>query len=214
MEQHYKFPRTYHLDTSPGLQSDDKRYEDLNYFNGKEVIATIKMDGENTTIYRNYIHARSIDSPDHPSRSWVKQLQSKIGYNLPENYRIAGENLFAEHSISYQHLKDYFQVFAIFDQDNNNLSWDELITWSQLLDLKTVDSFYRGPWDQKLIHSLFEAYQKTAKDTCEGYVIRVANTFHYNEYTQNVVKWVREGHVQPDTKHWRTAPIIQNKLGE
>ena len=45
-------------------------YLDLTNFPliGKQVIVTEKMDGENTSMYRHRIHARSIDSLPHPSR--------------------------------------------------------------------------------------------------------------------------------------------------
>ena len=71
-----KYPRTFHLPFSEGVQSDDKIMKDLSSLEGKEVIVTYKMDGENTTLYRDHMHARSIDSAFHESRSWVKQWWS------------------------------------------------------------------------------------------------------------------------------------------
>lgn len=69
-----KYPRTYHLTWSPGTTSDDKILTTTSQFDGKEVIVTEKMDGENCTIGSDYTHARSIDSQHHSSRSWVKGL--------------------------------------------------------------------------------------------------------------------------------------------
>jgi len=43
-----KYPRTYHLPWSPGVNSDDRIIQDLSGVKGKEVIVTLKMDGENT----------------------------------------------------------------------------------------------------------------------------------------------------------------------
>jgi hypothetical protein len=40
-----------------------------------------------------------------------KVLQATIGYQLPNNWRLCGENLFAMHSIYYQELKTYFIYF-------------------------------------------------------------------------------------------------------
>ena len=59
---YYKYPRTPHLPFSPGGTKDDRRLRDINCFVGKEVVVTEKMDGENTSIYRDYYHARSINS--------------------------------------------------------------------------------------------------------------------------------------------------------
>jgi hypothetical protein len=124
----YKYPRTYHLPFSPGKSSDDKVLYDLSYFEGKEVVVTEKMDGENTSIYPDgFCHARSIDSKGHPARSWVRQLASYIGPQMKEitskhNWRITGENLFAEHSIHYDNLKSYFYVFGVWQKIKDKFS--------------------------------------------------------------------------------------------
>ena len=54
-----KYPRTPHLPTSPGLTNDDRIIKDLSLLERSQVVITEKMDGENTTISRDYIHARS-----------------------------------------------------------------------------------------------------------------------------------------------------------
>ena len=105
-----KYPRTFHLPNSPGRSSDDKVHADLSVFQGKNLMATIKMDGENTTMTRDTVHARSLDSNDHESQHWVKSLWSQIRFNIPEGWRVCGENLFAKHSIAYKNLGSYFHV--------------------------------------------------------------------------------------------------------
>ena len=58
-----KYPRTYHLHYSEKKSNnDDKVHINDSHFNGKEVIVTVKMDGENTSIYNDFIHARSLNS--------------------------------------------------------------------------------------------------------------------------------------------------------
>ena len=47
MNHYYKYPKTYHFPHSPGLQNDDRLHPNISIFEDKEVIATIKMDGEN-----------------------------------------------------------------------------------------------------------------------------------------------------------------------
>lgn len=106
-----KYPRSYHLPWSEGKTKDDRTIPDCSQFEGKEVVVTVKLDGENTSIYPDYIHARSIDGRNHWSRSWVKNLQGRIGYQLDQGWRICGENLYAKHSIKYDDLEDYFYVF-------------------------------------------------------------------------------------------------------
>lgn len=137
-----KYPRTFHFPWS-NTHSDDKLLDNCDHFLGKEIIATVKMDGECTTMYRNHIHARSLDSGHHESRSFVKALHGSICNDIQDNYRICGENLWAKHSIHYKHLHAYFQVFSIW-MNNMALSWDDTIEWCELLGLSTVPVLYRG----------------------------------------------------------------------
>src|SRR3546814_7618161 len=67
-----KYPRTYHLPSSPGLQNDDRRLPRLDGYKGRVVVATEKMDGEGSTLTREKTYPRSPDGRPHPSRSWIK----------------------------------------------------------------------------------------------------------------------------------------------
>ena len=80
-------------------------------FETQEVIVLEKLDGENTSLYKDAIHARSLSSGHHPSRTWVKTLQGSMGYRIPEGWRICGENVYACHSIHYTALTSYFMSF-------------------------------------------------------------------------------------------------------
>jgi hypothetical protein len=100
--KYVKYPRTYHLPWSDGATDDDRVLtdEDLETnFAGRTVVVTEKMDGENTTMYNDCIHARSPDSGPHPSRDWVKNLHAQIQWQIPEGWRISGENLYATHTL-------------------------------------------------------------------------------------------------------------------
>src|SRR3954452_17456364 len=106
MRVHY--PRTPHLPWSPGASSDDVRAGDLAGLAGREVVVTEKLDGENTTLYADGLHARSLDSGHHPSRAWIKALHGRIAPAIPPGRRVCGENLFPRHSLEYGDLESYF----------------------------------------------------------------------------------------------------------
>ena len=74
----YKYPKTLHLPWSSGLTGGDKVVPDVSVFYGKFVVATEKLDGENTTMTPERCHARSLDSNNHLSRNWVKGLWGQI----------------------------------------------------------------------------------------------------------------------------------------
>lgn len=201
-----KYPRTPHLPWSPGASSDDTRMADVRAFEGHEMVVTEKLDGENTTLYRDGMHARSLDPRPHPSRDWVRGLQGRIGYLLPEGWRLCGENLYARHSLAYENLESYFYLFSVWDDKNTCLGWDETRLWAQELGVPTPRELYRGPWDERLIRSL-----EVDEREMEGYVVRTAADFPFADFASHVAKWVRANHVQTD-EHWLHQAVIPNRL--
>lgn len=201
-----KYPRTPHLPWSPGASDDDEHLSGCPHFTGVEVVVTEKMDGENTSLYRDGTHARSLDSRGHRSRDWMKAWHGTIAHEIPEDWRLCGENLYARHSIAYEDLESYFYLFSVWTAEEGCLSWDETCEWAALLGSPVPQVFYRGLWDEKLIRSI-----SIDPERQEGYVVRRAEGFAYGEFASSVAKWVRKGHVQTD-EHWMYAEIVPNKL--
>ena len=206
--QRYKYPRTPHLSFSPGVSADDLKLDRHKLFENCQVVVTEKLDGENTTLYNDYIHARSIDSRHHPSRAWVKALQASIGNDIPQGWRICGENLYARHSIAYNDLKSYFYLFAIWNEDNYCLSWADTQEWAEILGLDIPQVMYEGVWNEEKIKAIADNLDE---DICEGFVVRKANGFYYDDFALNMAKWVRPHHVQTD-EHWMYKEVVPNRL--
>lgn len=206
--KYIKYPRTYHLPSSPGATSDDRRLADTSIFMDKEIVIMEKMDGENTTLYRDYMHARSLDEDHHESRGWVKNLHSQIAWQIDEGWRICGENLYALHSVPYDSLPTYFMVFSIWDENNVCLSWDDTVLYAQVLGLETVPVLYRGIFDPTVISSI-EGQLDTSSS--EGFVVRLAGSFGYSQFRRSVAKWVRAGHVQT-THNWKMRAVVKNGI--
>ena len=206
MDTRVKYPRTPHLPWSPGASHDDVYLADINHFIGKHVVISEKMDGENTSLYRHGLHARSLDSRYHPSRDWVKALHAQVGYRIPAGWRICGENCFAQHSISYHHLDSYFLAFSVWNEHNLCLSWREAQDFLHELGLTPVPVIFEGLFDA-------EAVQQICLDTkvSEGYVIRSTGEFAFADFANNVAKWVRSNHVQSE-QHWMHQAIKANGL--
>lgn len=202
-----KYPSTPHLPFSQGLQRDDTRITTLDYLNGREVVVTEKMDGENCSMYYDHIHARSLDSRHHPSRDWVKNFWSTIKHDIPQGYRICGENLYAQHSVSYVSLSSYFMGFSVWN-GTQCLSWNDTQEFFELLGIQSVPVLYRGVFDMDLLERMAEGFDVENK---EGFVVRVAEGFDYSEFDTHVAKWVRSGHVQT-SKHWMHQQVRPNGL--
>jgi len=203
MPQKVKYPRTYHLPWSPGLQNDDKKMETTSYLEGQNIVVTEKSDGENTSMYRDHIHARSLDSGYHESRDAVKKIWGDIKHNIPENFRVCGENMYAKHSIFYDNLESYFLVFSVWD-GLTCLSWEDTLEWIELLGLSSVTVLYQGIYDENVLQGLY-------KDSMEGYVVRVTDSFEHSEFPVKAGKFVRKGHVQT-SEHWMSQAIVKNEV--
>lgn len=215
-----KYPRTFHLPYSETVTDDDKRLlTDSHFYQMNSVVCTIKMDGENTTIYPDgSLHARSIDGNKHPWQTWLKRYIQSWCYNIPINWRVCGENLFAKHSIEYTFNteQEYFQIFGIYNSENFCICWNDLLNFCKNNQLKPVDTFYIGKYDKDRILTEFNRYKEVSEHNnqqVEGFVVRNADQFHYDDFSKNVGKYVRKNHIQTNT-HWTqnwTSNIIKKE---
>jgi hypothetical protein len=201
-----KYPRTAHLALSPGVGSDDLV---MPWSSSEEVVVTEKMDGENTTMTSTRVHARSLDTAAHPSRDWVRALHGRVRRELPEDWRICGENVYARHSLGYADLESYFLVFSVWD-GLECLSWDDTLEVCDALDLAVVPVLGRGHYASEA--ELLELWKRSrTEDASEGFVVRPSGSFLAEEFSTRVGKWVRKGHVQTSS-HWMSQLVVPNGL--
>jgi hypothetical protein len=227
-EQKRKYPRSFQLPFSQSNSSDDVWWKDCSPFVGKEVVVTSKLDGENSSIYRDGYHARSLDAAPHPSRTWLKNFIAQFQHEIPSGIRLCGENMYAFHSIFYEGLPSYFFLFGVYN-DEYCLSWDEVEEYAALLDLQTVPVLYRGIWDEELVKALpndvFPTYRATAQHPVwpqdftpsppEGYVVRLATKFRYEDFSKSLAKYVAPAFKESMRNvHWATAKVVPNRLKE
>lgn len=205
-----KYPRTYHLPWSESISDDDRIFSRLDNFTGQRVIITEKMDGENTSMYKDGIHARSVDSGGHDSRNWVKQFWSKIRFDIPNGWRICGENLYAKHSIHYENLKTYFMGFSIWNNKNVSLSWDDTQEWFNLLNIVSVPVLYDGIYNKEKVA---EITKNLDRENSEGYVIRLAKEIPYSQFRTSVAKYVRKNHISSENHWFFGKKMVVNNLG-
>ena len=192
------------------MTDDDRMLSSLEPFEGQEVVVTAKMDGECTSLYRDGLHARSLEFSPHASRDRVRALHGRIAHQIDENWRLCGENLYAKHAIHYRRLADHFLLFSVWDEKNVCQSLDDTVTYAGILDLQTVPVLYRGEWAEALIRAL---YQPTLDgDECEGYVVRLSRPFHFREFRHVLGKYVRKNHVVQHGGHWANRVIVPNEL--
>jgi hypothetical protein len=213
MTHYAKYPRTAHFPWSRGYTPDDIVHNDNipTWISELDVVVTEKLDGENTNMYHDHIHARSMDSIHHPSREWVKALWGQISWQIPENMKICGENVYAKHSIYYDRLTSFFYVFGVCEWSNQAgeyrfIPWDEVEAVCEMLGLETVPVLYKDhDVNWKDLHKKSWTGKSAFGDEQEGYVVRCAGDFLESQFELCVAKFVRENHVQTDEfwmKNW------------
>lgn len=206
-----KHPRTHHLPSSPGVNDDDRIIATLDDLRSGEVVVTVKLDGEQTTMYSDHVHARSLTSGYHQSRTRVKSVWGRIRADIPPGWRVCGENVAGVHSIVYRNLPSVFFVHSIWEGSGRCLDFDQTAEWASLLEVPMAPMLWRGRFDDAPWGS-FWPHATGWCDEDEGYVVRTAAGFDLAGFATHVGKWVRAGHVQPSAHHWAAGPYVPNGL--
>ena len=218
-----KYPRTYHVPFSPGATKDDKKLKDgwFEYYRGKEIVFTEKLDGENSCLCQKGVFARSHGAETRSPWSinlWGDNgLYWKVKGLIDDDLLIFGENLYGEHSIHYEKLRDYFHVFACYNETTDKWwSWDDVKFVSKVLGVPHVPTLWRGiaESEDQIRELIIQTMNMPSAygNTKEGVVIRLANEFDGEDFTNYVCKYVRANHVQTDehwTRNWKKAELIR-----
>lgn len=197
-----KYPRTPHLPQSLGMTSDDKMMSSAGLKNLQEasdLVVTEKMDGGNITLTRDHFFARSLDSGTQLWDTQAKAIWAALRFDIPKGWRVSAESLYAARSVRYTDLPGPILVFGMWNDSNEMLAWDDIEEWSNLLGLPTAPVIYRGGDYAKAISAWAETHDR---ETSEGFVVRNATAFHYDNFGTNVAKYVRANHVQTSAG-WR-----------
>ena len=212
-EHRVKYPRTYHFDWSLSLMNDDRRLETTADLEGHRVIVSEKYDGENTSLYADAMHARSLDSRHHGSRDWVKTFHGSFKHDIPHAWRVCVENTYATHSIKYRRalgnaLPSFAMGLSVWDENNVCMAWDDTLVIFEALGITPVKVLYDGIYDEALLRKM--ALEQDP-NLVEGYVCRRADAIAYDDFTTHVAKYVRAKHVR-SSRFWRTEEIVPNEV--
>lgn len=211
-----KYNRTYHFHFSPGATNDDRIADSMSNLIGQEIVITEKLDGENTGMTDGGVYARSHAA--YTTSPWSREVRNLhklvVEDELGDDVYLFGENMEGIHSIEYTNLTSYFYIFGM--RDNNIwVPWEKVEEYAYLFDIPTVPVLFKGI--VKSEKELKELIEKLSKEPSklggvrEGVVARVAGMFHNDDFSSNVLKWVRKGHVQTDehwTRNWKKAKIV------
>lgn len=201
-----KYPRTFHLPNSPGMQKDDMRMASTDHWNSENIVVSVKLDGANTTIYHDGLHGRSVRGKAQPEQSFVRGLQPTL--NLGPGLRLVAENLQAAHTLTYTGLRSYVYGLSLWEQ-NTCLAHGETADLMDVLGLPMPEVLYAGPYlggdhlDRLAREITAPRCGETGQTTPghEGLVVRVERAFSLREMPLCVGKYVNAEFAQQRDRH-------------
>ncbi len=186
VEGRIPFPACIRKTNEPRIQNCCGKLRELE---GKNIIITQKYDGTSTTYVcldgnfricgRNYTLSERQNEINHyfdiADRYDLKEKMIKFGKNIA----IQGEIIGPKINKNRHNIKDLeYYVFNIFDIDRQYyMNWDEILSITGQLGLKTVPVVYRGMMKPEwlLLDNLLKLSTDQRYDTgtiCEGIVVK------------------------------------------
>lgn len=221
-EDFFKFPSTPHLATLPGVEirgdkvmSPSERDEFLLH----ELTVEEKVDGANLGIsfdtegnvrFQNrgaYLSLPGMGQWKKLSQ-WITPRADMLFEHLADRYILFGEWCYAQHSVFYDRLPDWFLAFDIYDREHNRfLSSARRGILLEKLHVSRVPVLARGLFSFSEIKSLL-SQSKLCDQPAEGVYLRVDS----EDRLEKRAKLVRPAFIQSVENHWSRSAIKPNRL--
>ena len=212
-----KYPKTPYWPWSPSIGRDDAVHRDPSRFVGEPVVATEKLDGGNTLLHAGKVYARSVAAPSEGK--WMAMVKKHHAWKVHEpGVRLYGEDIYGVHSIEYEPVPEHatFYAFALRDSAGAFASFAEVEAYARQREIPVVPVLFKGRL--RSVVEIRAFFKHTHRETSmlggerEGVVLRLARGFPASEFSNNVCKSVRPGHVQTEehwTRNWRPCRIAR-----
>ncbi len=218
----FKYPSTSHLTVLEDMSvrgdkvmSKSERDEFLQH----ELIIEEKVDGANLGIsFDSDGNIRAQNRGDYLRLPGSGQWKSLAGWLAPrtetffdiisERYILFGEWCYAQHSVKYDWLPDWFLGFDVYDKQTDNFlavnRRDELL---REIGVEHVPLLARGRFTLDEIKLLL-AKSKLGDQPAEGICIR----YESDNWLVKRAKLVRPSFIQEIDQHWSRSGIRKNRL--
>lgn len=218
----FKFPSTSHLSTMPGvdIRVDKVLTEsERDAFLRHELTVEEKVDGANLGISFDAdgnIHAQNRSSYLHFPGSgqwkklgeWLALHTDALFQHLSDQYILFGEWCYAQHSIFYDRLPDWFLAFDIYDRESRRfLASERRDRLIEKMRISKVPGLARGRFSYPEIEKLL-LQSKLADQPAEGIYLRI----DHGDWLEQRAKLVRPAFIQAVEQHWSRSAIKPNRL--
>lgn len=218
-----KFPKTPHvLWLSPQPARDDKLMtpaEAEAFLASGEIVVEEKVDGANLGLSfddagrlraqnrGNFLEGR-LTGQWEGLRGWLAQHEAKLREYLPPGAVLYGEWCYAQHSMAYTRLPDWFLGFDVLDISDRFWSTRRRDVLFATAGLKPVREVARGKFTLRELRPLLSEPSGYGDGPLEGVYLRRED----GEWLLQRAKLVRPEFVQAIGEHWSRGPLYVNRL--
>lgn len=221
-DQFFKFPSTPHLALLGDVAvRDDKVLSEFerDEFLRHELVVEEKVDGANLGISfdaSGNIRAQNRGGYLHFPFSgqwkklsgWLAPRTDALFEQLTDRYILFGEWCYAQHSVIYDRLPDWFLGFDIFDKCSAKyFSCPRRDDMLQTLGISQIPTVKRGHFSLLELNSLLSKSHLSDK-LAEGLYLR----FDQGDWLEQRAKLVRPAFIQSVEQHWSRSGIKANRL--
>ena len=212
-----KYPSTPYWPWSPAIGRDDDVHTIPGRFVGQAVVVTEKLDGSNTLLHAGKAYGRSVSAPS--SGKWMAMVKKHHAWKVTEpNVYLYGEDIYGVHSITYGPVEEQktFYAFGLRDGEGAFAAFADVESYVKQRGIPIVPILFEGYFSSVAEIRAFVEHAHNEPSVLggqrEGMVLRLARGFPTAEFSENVCKSVRVGHVQTNehwTRHWRPCRIAR-----
>ncbi len=218
----FKFPSTPHLATPAGVDiRDDKVLSEpeRDAFLQHDLLVEEKVDGANLGIsfdMEGYIRAQNRGAYLHLPGSgqwkklgdWLASRADGLFEHLYDRFILFGEWCYAQHSVYYDRLPEWFLGFDIYDKRFGRfLSSERRDALLREMRVAQVPVLARGRFAYPEIQKLLSA-SKLSEQPAEGLYLRCDQ----DDWLAQRAKLVRSAFIQAVEQHWSRSAIRPNRL--
>ncbi|MCY1348161.1 RNA ligase [compost metagenome] len=226
MKDLFRFPHTPHLAwLGNGEPRDDKvlSTREARELLAGDVVVEEKLDGANLGFSvsvdgklqaqnRSHYLVAAYAGQFSRLRSWMPAHEEHLIKALGADLIAFGEWCAARHSLTYEHLPDWWLLFDVYDRSERRFwSTARRNQWAVDLGISTVPTLDRGKLSLSgLERMLQEGSSAFSTGPLEGVVVRSED----DAWLKARAKLVRADFTQHIESHWRTRALKWNRLRE
>ena len=212
-----KYPSTPYWPWSPAIGRGNGVHTNSSRFVGQAVVVTEKLDGSNTLLHAGKVYGRSVSTPS--GGKWMAMVKKHHAWKVTDpNVYLYGEDIYGVHSITYGPVEEQktFYAFGLRDGEGAFAAFADVEAYAKQRGIPIVPILFEGYFSSVAEIRAFVEHAHNEPSVLggqrEGMVLRLARGFPTAEFSENVCKSVRVGHVQTNehwTRHWRPCRIAR-----